>query len=195
MTYREAIASMQDPPGKFAIPWYLEAYENALGDFTPKRVLEIGVDKGHSLAFWKLLWPDAEIHGVDNDPDAVAPDGTTLHRMTARAFLTSNRTAFDLVIDDGSHIDTDIRTTMVLANVAPGGWLVIEDLVALFDPAYQRDPEDGGGYHLKDDIDMHVSMVLASRFDSHTPPVLACRHWDRIILEPWIMFMRRGPAQ
>lgn len=189
------IDDIQDKPGKFLIPWYLDAYKNALGNFEPKRILEIGVDKGHSLAFWKCIWPQAEVHGVDNSPEAVAPEGTTLHRMTAKQFFTTDRTEFDLIIDDGSHIDTDIQNTIARATVAPGGWLVIEDLVALFDPAYQRDAEDQDGDSLKDCIDKEVAMVLASKHDTHTPPKLAYRHWDRIIIEPWIMFMRRAASR
>lgn len=180
------LGEMVDRPGKFDVPWYLDAYKAALVGFEPKRVLEIGVDRGNSLSFWKGLWPDAEVHGVDCDADATAPDGTTLHRMTARDFLENHREPFDLVIDDGSHLDVDIQHTMTWAVVSPGGWLVVEDLVALFDERYSQVG------CLAERVSACVEMVLASQHDRHSPPRLFRRYWDRIIVEPWIMFLRRS---
>jgi len=75
----------------------------------PARYLEIGVHKGHSLAF---VTPGTEVIGVDPEPmlEQDPPPSTTIVADTSDAFFTDGRYAhlrdapFDLVFVDGLHL-------------------------------------------------------------------------------------------
>lgn len=108
----------------------------------PRSVLEIGVKGGGSTAFWKALFPDATVVGLDRklrrwlvserSEDGVVylqgdqTDTTRLHD------IANTYGPFDLVIDDGSHVSDHQATTLLslLPRVQPGGFYVIEDIHA-----------------------------------------------------------------
>jgi hypothetical protein len=105
----------------------------------PRSVLEIGVKGGGSTAFWKALFPDATVIGLDRklrrwlaaepSPDGVVylqGDQTDVTRLQE---IADRYGPFDLVIDDGSHVSDHQATTMrsLLPRVQPGGFYVIED--------------------------------------------------------------------
>ncbi len=112
----------------------------------PKRwralsILEIGVggyddhSGGRSLRLWRAFFPRAQIAALD------LYDKTALSRGRIQVFqgsqadravlerIAKNRRGFDLIIDDGSHINEhQIRSFAVLfPHLRPGGLYIIED--------------------------------------------------------------------
>lgn len=121
---------------KGGIHTYLETYERL---FSPFRngctILEIGLAMGDSLKLWDEYFKDSFIVGVDisvvferpkykNVVDILQLDAT-------KPFLFS--TSFDIIIDDGSHMEADQFKTFNLLKdkIKPGGVYIIEDILAL----------------------------------------------------------------
>lgn len=99
---------------------YGEFYEEL---FRPIRhstesVLEIGIAQGGSVRAWRDYFPHATIHCLDKEKQFV--DGVAfMDRVEAYQLDVSNECEldrwaegrwFDLIIDDGSHMDEDILT-------------------------------------------------------------------------------------
>lgn len=117
-------------------------------------VLEIGIGDeadpragGNSLRMWRNYFPHATIYGLDlyekwldtearitalkadqSDPDALR-------------LAVAGCPAFDLVVDDGSHVGSHVITTfdVLFPMLKPGGYYAIEDLETAYQEAY------GGG--------------------------------------------------
>jgi hypothetical protein len=119
-------------------PWFVPLRDK------PIVLLEIGVGGGHSLKMWERYFthPDAEIFGLDNDPQCAlafgfSPDGKVAvftgdqrkDEDLAR-LLWSAGGALDVVIDDGSHRwgDQQFTFSRLWPHVRPGGQYWIEDL-------------------------------------------------------------------
>ena len=115
----------------------------------PIHLLEIGVQRGGSLALWRsFLGEKAVIFGVDNDPACAgrdSPHGTVrigsqddVHFLRA---VVAEMGGIDFVIDDGSHVSRDVitslKTLFPLLNV--GGTYIVEDLHTSYWPSW------GGG--------------------------------------------------
>jgi cephalosporin hydroxylase len=94
-----------------------------------------GYAPGGSLRAWRDYLPNATITGMDVQPDTQVTgerietllcDSTDEARVRA---VLGNR-QFDVVIDDGSHADTDQLATLrhLYPRVNPGGLYVIEDI-------------------------------------------------------------------
>jgi demethylmacrocin O-methyltransferase len=129
---------------------YTERYRQLIGPMRMqlKSVVEIGIHKGASLRLWQRYLPNATIVGLDLAP----PPGLNLPGVemyagdqSDTAFLATvidRHGPFDLVIDDGSHIASHIRTSFdaFFPAVRPGGWYVIEDL----ETAYRGGKFEGG---------------------------------------------------
>jgi Methyltransferase domain len=124
---------------------YTPFYECHLDSFRrrPLRLLEIGIGGygggpqagGASLRMWRSWMPKARVVGIDlHARDFCEPristfagsqsDGDFLRRVEATAG------PFDVVIDDGSHVSSDVTTTfdVLWPLLRPGGVYVIEDL-------------------------------------------------------------------
>ena len=75
-----------------------------------KRLLEIGVLRGHSLRLREAYFPTALIYGVDIE-DASAHDTDRIKtgvadqasRKKLEAFVESHGVNFDIILDDGGH--------------------------------------------------------------------------------------------
>jgi demethylmacrocin O-methyltransferase len=100
-----------------------------------KRVLEIGVLNGASLAMWRDYWPQAEVWGFDKerretDIQVMYGDQSKPEDL---AFAT-RLGPFDLVIDDGSHVPADqvLGALTLVPHLAPGGLYIIEDVNSPF---------------------------------------------------------------
>lgn len=126
---------------------YLETYEKL---FEPFRhgcsMMEIGLALGDSVKLWDKYFEKSFITGVDisivfetvdmetritenkNWIDFIEADATK--EEFARVFRSGT---FDIVIDDGSHMEADqIKTFQLLkSKMKPGGIYVIEDILAL----------------------------------------------------------------
>lgn len=142
--------------GRVSDKWeqYLAIYDRELARFrdaaAPVRLLEIGVQNGGSLEVWsKFLPAGSSVVGMDIDPRCGAltfegditvlvgdaADPATLDR------LLGDR-AFDIIIDDGSHVSRDIIATFEACwpRLAVGGLFLIEDLHASYWASH------GGGF-------------------------------------------------
>ena len=114
-------------------PHFIEAYKKHLAALTPKRVLEIGVQHGGSLKIWRDMFPDAEIVGVDIDPQCKQYEETNIKVLIGDQhdvkFLESLGD-FDIIIDDGGHTMTQQQTSLkwLMPQLREGGIYVIEDL-------------------------------------------------------------------
>jgi hypothetical protein len=141
--------------GKASDKWssYLPAYDRL---FAPHRrpgvnILEIGVQNGGSLEVLGQYFSKAEvIIGCDIDPLCanLVYDDPRLHvvvgsinSQSAYDRITALAPAFDIIIDDGSHLSLDIGNAFVdyFPLLRPGGVFIIEDTHTLYTPGY------GGG--------------------------------------------------
>lgn len=95
--------------GRRSTKWdgYFRVYERHL--FAPVVLWEIGVLKGGSLQFWKELYPNSAIVGIDIDPKCFFEEENIHVRIGSQSdlsFLQSVLDEFgypDIVIDDGGH--------------------------------------------------------------------------------------------
>jgi len=100
---------------------YCEFYERTLPN-NPKKLLEIGVNKGASMKMWLDYFPETEVHGLDlfieNDPTELlkwAEENGHSHRLFLHKgnqcdwemLEQLRKNDFDIVIDDGSHNSRD----------------------------------------------------------------------------------------
>lgn len=120
-----------------------------------KCVLEIGIGDGadpraggNSLRMWRNYFPRATIYGVDLyekwlDSEArIATLKADQSDPTALRLAVNQCPAFDLVIDDGSHVGSHIITAfeVLFPLVRLGGYYAIEDLETSYLPAYDGGP-------------------------------------------------------
>jgi predicted O-methyltransferase YrrM len=124
-------------------------------------VLEIGIGGydscpgGNSLRMWRSYFPHATIYGLDlyekRFEDAhrlVLLQGDQSDQNTLRRVVELYQ-PFDLVVDDGSHIKSDIIASFeaLFPAVTPGGVYAIEDI----DAVYPKSP-DAGPYDVIDHV-------------------------------------------
>jgi len=129
------IARTLDPPPqkpKYHLALYEEAFRRRKNKFTD--ILEIGIGAGGSLKLWQMYFPKASIVGMDIfDKSDVVPEGATWHQGNQASvddLVSLMDRQYDLIIDDGSHVDWDIQFTLghLFPFVKPAGFYVIEDL-------------------------------------------------------------------
>ena len=97
--------------GRLVDRWahYFDIYDRHFSRYQdkPVRVLEIGVSHGGSLQLWKEYFGvKAEIIGLDIDPRCLdyEEDRITIHTWDQSDDRMEWLGAFDIVIDDGSHV-------------------------------------------------------------------------------------------
>jgi cephalosporin hydroxylase len=109
---------------------YLEHFYDHEFEQKPVRLLEIGADRGGSIALWRDYFPDSDIVAVDvNDfPDHGARK-IIADAYGDNSFVKDNY--FDIVIDDGPH--TYESFVAVIENyhkkLKKGGTLIVEDII------------------------------------------------------------------
>ncbi|MBU6529101.1 class I SAM-dependent methyltransferase (plasmid) [Methylocystis sp. MJC1] len=155
------MASLEDlflgSESKYADKWenYFQIYERELKRFSesgdPVSLLEIGVQNGGSLELWARYLPSGStITGVDISPavsslvfqddriDVIVADATKYEILEREL----GDRLFDVIIDDGSHISSDIISTfsILFDRLKPGGVYIIEDLHCSYVPEFE------GGY-------------------------------------------------
>jgi len=144
--------------GKTIDKWehYLSIYAREFAPFLtlrrPVRLLEIGVQNGGSLELWAKYLPEgSEIIGVDVDPKV----GSLTFEGTVSAYVVDATDSsklsdalgdkrFDVILDDGSHISSDVITSfrLLFDRLALGGKFIIEDMHASYWASLE------GGYRL-----------------------------------------------
>lgn len=125
---------------------YISIYEDFLAPYraTAKRVLEIGLFRGHSLRMWEQYFIGAEVYGVDcsDQPHGGMADLRPMiaegaHRI--EIFDAENEAevdrrfpgiTFDIVIEDaGHHLDQQLKLRDIFeTRITAGGLYVVEDL-------------------------------------------------------------------
>ena len=139
--------------------WYTRHYDRHFARLRSKpiRLLEIGIGGyqdedtgGASLCMWQRYFPRGLVYGLDIFPKP----GVRGPRMRAvqgdqsdPKFLDElgrRLGPFDIVIDDGSHINDHVKTSFgsLFPHVRPGGLYVIEDLQTAYWPGYGGDDQD-----------------------------------------------------
>jgi tetratricopeptide (TPR) repeat protein len=117
---------------------YLRHYERSLSRFRdlPMNLIEIGVDDGNSVAMWARYFPKAAIVGIDikeqNREYEVGSIKIEIGSQSDGAFIDAVMKKYPptVIVDDGSHIASDIIFTLERAFPAllPGGCYIVEDL-------------------------------------------------------------------
>ena len=119
---------------------YCDIYERYFGPIRHEKlvIMEIGVREGASIRMWQEYFPNAEIHGIDIDPNARKLDlndqRTTIHiadqnnGMQIRRVLRNIGKPIDIVIDDGSHITRHQLYSYALLSPRVTRYYIIEDL-------------------------------------------------------------------
>lgn len=159
--------------------WYTPHYETHFGArrYDPVKVLEIGIGGyrwehlgGQSLRMWQRYFPRGLVYGMDiyAKPGVVGPRIRTIQGDQNDAGflreLAAEHGPFDIVIDDGSHINEHVRTSFeaLFEHVRPGGFYVVEDLQTSYWPDLGGEQPPGSSRTsiglLKDLLDaLHVS--------------------------------------
>lgn len=154
---------------------YLQYYERYLTySDAPYKIMEIGVQGGHSMQLWKTAFPNAQIVGVDINPACKVyacnrvvieiADQTNLGEMRS---ICAKYGPFDMIIDDGSHQSRDMRTTFCDLMprdiaLAPCGWYVVEDLDCCYERFWGGGLKNEGSFveflknHVIDELSSHI---------------------------------------
>ncbi|MFW8646004.1 class I SAM-dependent methyltransferase [Rhizobium beringeri] len=135
---------------------YFDTYDEHFGSYRDKAIslLEIGVLNGGSLEIWGKYFPNAtSLLGCDidekcralsfEDPRIAVFVGDANSEATHQE-IVKNTAAFDIIIDDGSHVVEDVLRSFSLyfPKLKSGGLYVIEDLHTSYWPKW------GGGTDL-----------------------------------------------
>lgn len=127
---------------KHADKWstYFDVYETWFSRFRGQspRILEIGMQHGGSALMWlEYFGPGTKVVGVDIDPrcsqhasdDITVVIGDQSNEEFWKEFWANNTEPFDIVIDDGSHYQSDMVKTYIVGQdyVKDGGIYLIED--------------------------------------------------------------------
>lgn len=121
---------------------YLDNYSKYFESWRHKEftLLEIGVADGKSIMMWRQYFPLAKVYGIDINPDC-AGEGIFIGNQTDLDFMASvmNKIgAPDIIIDDGSHIGSDmIHSFKTLFRwVNSGGFYIVEDTHCFYNAHY-----------------------------------------------------------
>jgi hypothetical protein len=145
---------------KWGEHWYARHYQTHFAHLRrrPLRLLEIGIGGytdprlgGESLRMWKAYFPNARITGLDITSKKLHDERRITTVMGSQddedllRRLSAEDGPFDIVIDDGSHLNAHvIRTfTVLFPLMAENGIYVVEDTQTAYWPKYGgAAPED-----------------------------------------------------
>jgi cephalosporin hydroxylase len=189
---------------------YFHVYERHLARFRDHSpvVLEIGIDEGTSLAMWREYFgPNARIYGID------IVDCSKINDSVIKTFKgDQSNTAFlyevleeigppDIVIDDGSHVQTHVRTSFeyLYPRMTRSGIYIVEDLHVVY-PAYKdhpmgpfcADPKDSFMLYTKDRLDdLNTAFIDRSRASEFALTTLSIHAYESVVVfergMPWRM--------
>ena len=141
-------------PGGHKWSQYFWIYERAFASLRHKKlkILEIGVFRGSSIKLWRAYFdhPESIIVGLDIDPACAqfAEPERGLHVMIGnqvdRVFLAdvvARHGPFDIILDDGSHISSQIIATfnaLFVDGLKEPGLYVVEDLHTSYWPGWRN---------------------------------------------------------
>ncbi|CAL9406093.1 hypothetical protein [Streptomyces sp. enrichment culture] len=142
------------------VHWFTGHYDRHLRPLRDQavRILEIGIGgyddllpSGASLKMWKRYFPRGLVFGVDIF-DKSACDQPRVKTLRGRQDdpefmrrVAEEHGPFDVIIDDGSHINAHMRTSfsVMFPHLRNGGFYVIEDTFTSYWPGYGGHPEPG----------------------------------------------------
>lgn len=105
------------------------------------KILEIGVQGGHSLRTWKEYFYNSFIIGLDINPDCKQYQeyGITIEigSQNDANFLNDIKEKYEkinMIVDDGSHINSDVIFSFehLWDMIVPGGVYVVEDCITSY---------------------------------------------------------------
>lgn len=123
---------------------YFAVYENILTKYKNKkiRLVEIGIENGGSLYIWKKFLPDAEIIGIDLNPNCkkFEKDGFKIeigdqNQIEFWDKFFKKYKNVDVIIDDGGHTNSQQITTLIscIPHINDDGVLLTEDVMCSYD--------------------------------------------------------------
>lgn len=130
---------------------YMDNYEKHFYSWRDKEftLLEIGVADKASINTWKEYFINANIWGIDNNPDCYG-EGILIGSQIDTAFLDNVITFIgmpDIIIDDASHYGPNTIKTFeyLFPKLAAGGLYIVEDAHCFYDTTYGEAPPFGQG--------------------------------------------------
>lgn len=107
-------------------------------------LLEIGVLRGNSLRTWKEYFLNGNIYGLDIDENCKIYEEDRINILIGsqndkkiRDYLVENKIEFDIILDDGSHINelTLYSFELYFPTIKSGGYYIIEDTHCTYEDA------------------------------------------------------------
>ncbi|MEY4921061.1 MAG: hypothetical protein RLZZ564_589 [Pseudomonadota bacterium] len=129
---------------------YFDIYDHLLGRFYDSKInyLEIGVQNGGSLEIAKKLFsPESLIIGMDIDPNCKHLEGKVANQIIIGSQIDgsvlsklSSLAPLDVIIDDGSHIQSHMIITFfnLFPLLSQNGVYIIEDTHTNYSPEHQE---------------------------------------------------------
>jgi demethylmacrocin O-methyltransferase len=163
---------------------YVERYETYFSPLKDAdiKIFEIGVDKGYSIKLWKEYFTKAQIYSIDIiDKTEFIEDRVSVfvgsqNDVNFLQDVNNEHGPFDVIIDDGSHLNEDMYTSFVtlFPLLKPGGLYIVEDLHACYWPWVQKNGNTNFTNVVKQLLD-HVNASgksgLGCRANDHTDSV------------------------
>jgi len=197
---------------KWASHWYVQHYHRHFAPFRYQKInlLEIGVggyqhsaEGGGSLRMWEEYFPYADIYGIDIYDKSAHQRGRIRIRQGSQddeRFLDSlfrEAGSFDIIIDDGSHINSDVikSFSILFPYLSVNGIYAVEDVQTSYWPHFGGDSIDlnnrgnivGFFKHLVDSLNYEELMIPEYRpsyFDKH---IIAMHFYHNlIIIKKWL---------
>jgi hypothetical protein len=130
----EKYGTDKGPSGWNYTPFYYDLLDPR--QYSIRTVLEIGVYKGASLHMWRDFFPNATVHGVDNDSECLFMNEPRIQCWTRDAYdpkamsdVLREVGPIDLFVDDAIHHYEEQLTLLhnMWPHIAPGGTYLIEE--------------------------------------------------------------------
>lgn len=158
---------------------YCKYYEEHFASWRYKKfnLLEIGILNGSSLKLWKNYFPNAQITGIDINPECKKYEeekiSVRIGNQIDVSFLSSlvKEKKYDIIIDDGSHIwdHLVISFEFLFPHLNEGGIYCMEDLLDCYDPYHSGALGLNAINYLKNTIDNVNLHGQVFRDDRATP--------------------------
>lgn len=123
---------------------YMDPYVVHLKEILPvNSILEIGCERGNSVALWKRIFPEAQISTLDLFEEFPIPSVEDVEFIKGNQldheilYNLRNHRSFDVIIDDGSHNSRDQLVTF-WSLVGISKLYVVEDLHCCNDELYRQ---------------------------------------------------------
>jgi hypothetical protein len=95
-------------------------------------IFEIGVDNGGSIDSWLNIFPQAHVYGIDIKlPKVKGHERVTLIHSDICDFDPASYPKFDVIVDDGSHIVSDVLLAWDKLKSHFTSTYIIEDVVQI----------------------------------------------------------------